>query len=270
MDFFSRKKLNNGMEIPVMGFGTWNLSRGSQAENAVKIALETGYRLIDTAAIYGNEESAGKAIRESTISREKIFVTTKLWNSDHANPQKAFDKSLGRLGLEYVDLYLMHWPVKKRLASWKAMEKILDGGKCKAIGVSNFTIRHLEELLAHASVVPVVNQVEFSPFLFQKELLDYCTKNKIQLEAYSPLTHGHKINDQKISAIAKKYNRSNAQIMLCWSLQHGVVPIPKATKKERIEENSNVFDFSISDVDMKALDGFSQNLRYCWDPTGFP
>ena len=188
-------KLNNGVEIPILGLGTWKTPEGTVAFHSVLWALQNGYRHIDTAAIYGNEESVGKAIKSSGIPREEIFVTTKIWNADHKDPKKALDTRLKKLGMSYVDLYLIHWPVPQREQTWRAFETFLKEGICRSIGVSNFTIAHLEKLLKSSNTIPSVNQVEFNPFLYQKELLDYCKHHKIQLEAYSPLSHGQRLND---------------------------------------------------------------------------
>ncbi len=271
MDLSTTVKLNNGVRIPALGLGTWQLGPRKEAVVAVEAALKAGYRHIDTAARYRNEQDVGKAIRSSGIPRKEIFVTTKLWNDDHDNPMGALEASLGNLKLEYVDLYLIHFPVPKvRLQTWKMMEEILASGKVKAIGVSNFTTRHLDELLEHAKVVPAVNQVEFHPFLCQKELLEYCKKKGIQLEAYSPLTHGHKLGDPRIVSVAKKHNKSSAQVLIRWGLQHGLVVIPKSKTAERIQENAHVFDFELSPADMNALNACNENLRFCWDPTNEP
>jgi diketogulonate reductase-like aldo/keto reductase len=269
----ARVKLNNGIQMPVFGLGTYQARVGKKTKEAVLYALEIGYRLIDTAAMYENEETVGEAIRESGIPREEIFVTTKLWNADHGYDRalEAFKKSLKRLGLSYIDLYLIHFPVEGlRKESWKALERIMQEGKCKAIGVSNFMIRHLKELMDNSLTVPAINQVEFSPYLYLKDLLDFCNSHKIQLEAYSPLTKGHKLDDQKLLDIAAKYSRSPAQILIRWALQKGVVVIPKSSTKERILENATVFDFEISPEDMKLLDSFDENLRTSWDPSTVP
>ncbi len=263
-------KLNNGTKIPILGLGVWQTPNGKVCEEAVLAALSAGYRHIDTAAIYENEESVGNAIRKSNITRKEIFATTKLWNDDHDNAENALNKSLKKLRLDYIDLYLMHYPVTERNSSWKILEKIYKSGKAKAIGVSNFTIRHLKELVESSDVIPAINQVEFHPYLYQKELLDFCNGKGIKLEAYSPLTHGEKLNDTKLVEIAKKYNKSTAQVLIKWGLQHGLIVIPKSSKKERIIENSSVFDFEISGEDMEKLDGFNENLRTCWDPTDAP
>lgn len=241
--------------------------------DAIIHALDVGYRLIDTAAFYGNEEEIGKAIKESKIPREEIFVTTKLWNSDqgYISAIKAFNESLDKLGLSYVDLYLIHWPVEDlRLESWNALESLYEKDKCKAIGVSNYQIRHLQELLENATVIPAVNQVEFHPFLYQKGLLDFCQVNNIQLEAYSPLTKGRKLNDPKLQEMAAKYSKTPAQILIRWCLQKKVVTIPKSSTLTHITENANVFDFAISQKDMDLLDSFNEDLRTSWNPSTIP
>ncbi len=268
----TKVKLNHGVEMPVFGLGTYQ-SSSKEVKQAVLYALEIGYRLIDTASMYGNEKEVGEAVRGCGIPREEIFVTTKLWNSDNGYERalEAFDISLKSLGLEYIDLYLIHWPVEGlRNASWKALEKLLEDGKCRAIGVSNYMIRHLKELLKNSAAVPAVNQVEFSPYLYLKDLLDFCNSHKIKLESYSPLTKGHKLNDPEFKLLASRYSKTSAQILIRWALQKGVVVIPKSSKKERIKENAEVFDFSITPEDMKLLDSLNQNLHTSWDPTDAP
>jgi len=266
----SRLKLNNGKNIPMLGYGTWQIPDGQKVEECVFTALMDGYRLIDTAKIYENEIGVGKAIKkaiESGIPREEIYVTTKLWNGDHDNVEEAFNESLKKLGLDYIDLYLIHWPViGKRIATWKIFEKLLETGKVKSIGVSNFTIPQLQELMNNSKIVPATNQVEFSPWLYQKELLDFCNKNNIVLEAYSPLTRGRMLADKNLGEIAKKYNKSPAQIIIRWCLQHNIVLLPKSTDPIKIKENSQVFDFEINDSDMKILDSMNQDMRFCWNP----
>ncbi len=268
--------------MPVIGFGVYRTKEGEEVINAVKWALEAGYRLIDTAMIYKNEEGVGKAIRdymqESGVPREEIFLTTKLWNTDQGydNTLKAIDASLSRLGLDYIDLYLIHWPtasgekvfedINKREETWKAMEEIYHSGKAKAIGVSNYTVKHLEEMKEYATILPMVNQVEFHPFLYQEELLNYCKGNNILLEAYRPLTNGQNLTNETIEKIAKKYGKTPAQILVRWSIQHGAVPLPKSVHIERIQENINVFDFEISESDMGSIDDLNQNLHLSWDP----
>ena len=266
----STVKLNNDLEMPRMGLGVYLMDPGEETRQAVMTALEEGYRLIDTAAMYGNERDVGRAVKESPVSREEIFVTTKLWNSDHGYDRtlRAFDKSLQLLDMEYIDLYLIHWPVEGlRKETWRAMEKLYNDGKCRAIGVSNYTISHLTELLDCADVPPTVNQVEFSPFLYQKDLLEFCQSKDIRLEAYSPLTRTKKFNNPVIKQMAEKYQKSPAQIMIRWALQHEVIVIPKSSHRERIRENARVFDFSISEEDMKTLNGLNQNYHVSWDPT---
>ncbi len=272
VDKASSVKLNNGTEIPRLGLGVYQSPPGKITSDAVKYAFEHGYRLVDTARIYGNEQDVGLAIRESGVRREDIFVTTKLWNSDHGydSTLRAFEESLRRLGLKYVDLYLIHWPETLRGESWRAMIRLLKDGKCRAIGVSNYTIKHLEELLASSDVVPAVNQVEFHPFLYQRELLDYCQRHGIQLEAYSPLTRGQRLDDPTIVDLAKKHGRTPAQDLIRWALQHSLVAIPKSVRKERIFENRRVFDFALSPDDMSALDSLNEDFRTCWDPTDQP
>lgn len=263
-------ELNTGAKIPLIGFGTWQM-RGGQARRAVEAALQTGYRLIDTARIYMNERNVGAAIRASGIRRDDIFVTTKLWNSSHGRrrARAAFHKSLRRLGLDYVDLYLVHWPVSgKREETWRVLEEVHRSGQARAIGVSNYTVRHLKELLANTGTVPAVNQVEFHPFLYREqiELLDFCKRHKIIVEAYSPLAHGHRMDDPVLERIAGSHHKSVPQIMLRWALQHGTVPIPKSTHPERIRENFEIFDFELSDKEMSSVNGLSDGLRTCWNP----
>jgi len=269
----TRIKLNNGLEMPLFGLGTYEADIGKNARNAVLYALEIGYRLFDTARIYGNEREIGEALRESEVPRDEVFITTKLWNSDHGyeNAIEACERSLRRLGLSYVDLYLIHWPEEGlRNESWRALETLLEKGKCLAIGVSNYMIWHLEELLANSSTVPAVNQVEFSPFLYQKELLEFCHSHSIWLEGYSPLTNGAKLGDRRLIEVAKKYSKTPAQILIRWGLQRGVITIPKSSNRNRIRENAEVFDFVISEKDMTALDAFNVNLRTSWDPSKAP
>lgn len=259
--------------MPIFGLGIYQFRKDKKIRDAVLYALEIGYRLIDTAKIYGNEEDIGEALKESSIPREEIFVTTKLWNSDHGYDAAvaACDKSLKRLGLSYIDLYLIHWPVQGlRNETWKALETLLREGKCCAVGVSNYTIWHLEDLLKHSSTIPAVNQVEFSPYLYQEDLLEFCRLHDIQLEAYSPLTRGVKLHDPNLVAVAAKYSKSPSQILIRWALQRGTIVIPKSSKKERIHENANVFDFVISQKDMRVLDSFHENLRTNWDPSKIP
>jgi diketogulonate reductase-like aldo/keto reductase len=262
MEHFDRESvitLNNGIRMPRIGLGVWQAADGEEVRRAILWALEDGYRLIDTAKIYGNEKGVGAAIAAAPCAREEIFLTTKLWNENQGYEPalRAIDASLSRLGASYVDLYLVHWPSRDRTtreATWKAMEDILASGKAKAIGVSNYPVELLEETREYAAIMPAVDQVEFHPFLFQKELLAYCTEHGIALEAYSPLARGRKLDDARISAIAASYGKSNAQVLIRWSLQHGCITIPKSVRKERIAENIAVFDFELSGEDMDALD----------------
>lgn len=269
-DIAYRMKLNNGFEIPQFGLGVYLTKSGQECINAVTWALEAGYRHIDTARIYGNEKEVGEAVRSSGIKREDIFITTKLWNDDHGydNALKAFDKSLKTLNTDYIDLYLIHWPVKdKRKESWKALEKIYESGYCKSIGVSNYMIIHLEELFSNANIIPVINQVEFSPYNYQKDLLDFCNKNKIILEAYSPLTRMKKLDDVNVLKIAKKHNKTVPQVLIRWAIEKEIVIIPKSARKERIIENANVFDFELDKSDMEVLNNLDEGFRVSWDPT---
>ena len=266
-------KLNNGVEMPLFGLGVWQIPMGPATHRAVTTALQTGYRLIDTAKFYGNEADVGVAVRESGVPRDEVFLTTKLWNNDHGFDAalKAFEASRKRLGFPTVDLYLIHWPVpEERKETWRAMERILKEGSVRAIGVSNYTIPHLEELLASSGVVPAVNQVELSPFLAQKPLIEFCRRHGIAVEAYSPLTKGHRLGDKRLKAVAQKYGKSVPQVLIRWGLQQGIVEIPKSAKPDHIRENAAVFDFEIRPEDMRALDSLSEDLHVAWDPTGEP
>jgi len=265
-------KLNNGLEIPPIGFGTWQILLNRKTKASVLHALAAGYRLIDTAKVYGNEKGVGRAMRESGIAREAIFVTTKLWNGEqgYESAIDAFDVSLTRLGLDYIDLYLIHWPVTgKRTESWRALEDIYNVGRAKAIGVSNYTVRHLQEVLDRGSIVPAVNQIEFHPYLYKEQVptLDFCKKHKIIVEAYSPLAHAAKMDEPVILDIAKETGKTYAQVMLRWALQHGTVPLPKSSNPRRIKENIEIFDFELSERQMKKINGLSNGMRTCWDPS---
>lgn len=260
----SRTKLNNGIEIPCLGLGVYQSSPGKTTERAASYALKIGYRHVDTASLYGNESDVGKALLQSGLQREEVFITTKVWNSEQGydTTLQACKRSLVRLGLSYVDLYLIHWPVQGMgEETWKAMIRILEEGKARAIGVSNYTIVDLKEILYNSDVVPVVNQVEFHPFLYQKELLRFCQNNKIQLEAYSPLTRGKRLNHPMIVKIAKKYSKTPAQVLIRWSLQHDTVVIPKSIHEDRISANCQVFDFRLQSDDMNVLDSLNENLQ---------
>ncbi len=261
----SRTKLNNGIEIPRLGLGVYQSPPGEITLRAVRYALKIGYRHIDTAELYGNESDVDRAVQESGIRRDDVFITTKVWNSHQGYDSTLYacEGSLRRLGLSYVDLYLIHWPVQGLGdETWKAMIKLLHQGKARAIGVSNYSIRELvNELLDKSDIVPAVNQVEFHPFLYQQELLRFCKNNNIQLEAYSPLTRAKRLNQSNIIEMAKKYGKAPSQILIRWSLQHDVVVIPRSIHESRIKENSQVFDFHVEPEDMKLLDSLNENLR---------
>jgi methylglyoxal/glyoxal reductase len=269
MDLSSTVTLNNGVKMPWLGLGVWQSTPGRETEQAVRWALEIGYRHIDTATVYENEADVGKAVGSSGIPRESLFITTKVWNTDqgYASTMKAFDASRRKLGVDVVDLYLVHWPIKGRFAeTWKALEKLYADGKTRAIGVSNFLIHHLEELLAGCSVTPAVNQVEFHPLLVQKDLLDYDEANGIRHEAWAPLTRGRMFANPALQAMARKYQRTPAQIILRWDIQLGVVTIPKSVHRERIVENSRIFDFELSKDDVLKLASLESGERIGWHP----
>jgi methylglyoxal/glyoxal reductase len=268
--------LHNGVKMPWFGIGVFKVEEGPELVNAVKTAIKHGYRSVDTAAIYGNEEGVGQGIREGIkeagISREDLFVTSKVWNTDlgYDSTIEAYETSLNKLGLEYLDLYLIHWPVEgKYKDAWRALETLYKEGRVKAIGVSNFQIHHLEDLMKDAEIKPMVNQVEYHPRLTQKELQSFCQEHGIQLEAWSPLMQGQLLDNQVLQEIANKYNKSVAQVILRWDLQNGVVTIPKSTKEHRIVENASVFDFELTEEDMKRIDGLNQNHRVGPDPDNF-
>ncbi|MGG2063628.1 aldo/keto reductase [Bacillus sp. S14(2024)] len=268
--------LHNGVKMPWFGIGVFKVEEGPELVNAVKTAITHGYRSIDTAAIYGNEEGVGQGIREgiqqADISREDIFVTSKVWNADlgYESTIAAYETSLDKLGLEYLDLYLIHWPVEgKYKEAWRALETLYKEGRVKAIGVSNFQIHHLEDLMKDAEIKPMVNQVEYHPRLTQKELQAFCQEHNIQLEAWSPLMQGQLLNHEVLQEIANNYNKSVAQVILRWDLQNGVITIPKSTKEHRIVENADVFDFELKEEDMKRIDDLNEDHRVGPDPDNF-
>jgi diketogulonate reductase-like aldo/keto reductase len=261
--------LNTGERIPQVGLGVWQTPRGQVTRTAVSFALKHGYRHVDTARIYGNETDVGVGVRESGLPRADVFVTTKLWNEDQGYDRalKAFEASLARLGMEYVDLYLIHWPVAGlRLDSWRALERIFSEKRARAIGVSNFLLSHLRELIDASEVVPAVNQIELSPFLQRRETVAFCQKNGIVVEAYSPLTHGARLDHPVLLELARRVHRSPAQVLLRWGIQKQVVVLPKSTRPERIAENADIFDFALDDQAMSELDGLEEGLATGWDP----
>lgn len=269
MNITTKVTLNNGVKIPVLGLGTYKMHPGEETYNACIWAIEIGYRHIDTATMYKNEEDVGRAIRDSGIERQEIFVTTKIWNDDQGydNTLRAVEQSLKLLNTDYIDLELIHWPVPKlRKETWKALEKMYDEGICSAIGVSNYTISHLQELFNYANIQPVVNQVEFSPFIYQKELLEFCEENNIKIQAYSPLARGRKFDHPLLLELSNKYKKTPAQIMIRWALQVGTIVIPKSSNKNRIKENADVFDFEIDKEDFHKLCSLNEGFRVSWNP----
>lgn len=265
--------LNDGNRMPQIGLGVWQANDGDETYNAVLAAIKAGYRLIDTAMVYQNEAAVGRAIKDSGIAREEIFVTTKLWNSDQGRERvrPAIEKSLARLGLAYVDLYLIHWPTPARdlyVETWQEFEKLKSDGLTKSIGVSNFRIEDLERLKAESGTIPAVNQIELHPRLGQRELRDYCQKEGIAIESWSPIggSKGNLLSDETLAAIASRYSKSPAQIVIRWHLQHGLIVIPKSVHEHRINENFQVFDFELSSEDMSAIDGLDNNSRSGPDP----
>jgi methylglyoxal/glyoxal reductase len=261
--------------MPVLGFGVYRIPDGDIAFSVVKEAIKTGFRHFDTASLYNNESSVGKAVNESDIPRNQLFVTTKLWNDDQGYEQtiKAFNRSLKRLGLKYIDLYLIHWPVTgKRKESWRALETLYAEGKCRAIGVSNFMQNHLTELLDYCKVVPTVNQIELHPFNYKSRLnlVTFCKQTGIQAEAYSPLVKGNRLTHPLLVEIAHNYKKSTAQLLIRWMLQAGIVAIPKTKTFTRIKENADVFDFEISGADWQRVFDLNDNYLCSWDPTKIP
>ncbi len=264
MDLSSSVRLNNGVQMPWLGLGVFQSVPGKETEQAVRWALELGYRHVDTAAFYDNEQDVGRALKDSGLGRGSVFVTTKVWNADqgYESTLQAFDRSRKKLGLEVVDLYLIHWPVKGQIReTWRALEKLYSQGKARAIGVSNFLVHHLEELAQASTVKPAVNQVEFHPFLVQKELLAYEASQGIRPEAWAPLTRTRGFGNPVIAGLAAKYSRTPAQIILRWDHQLGVVTIPKSVHRERIEENSRIFDFALEQADVEKLTALDQGAR---------
>ncbi len=265
--------LNNGVHMPWLGFGVFQIPQDAEAAAAVRAAIALGYRSIDTAALYHNERGVGLAIRECGVPRGEIFVTTKVWNDDMRadRVEAAFEESMRKLGLDYLDLYLLHWPVKGKLVpSWRVLEKLHRAGRIRAIGVSNYMIPHLDELLAAAEIVPAVNQIELHPYLQSKPLVAHCRKNGIVLEAWSPLMQaGEILRDRTLAGIAKKHGKTVAQVILRWDVQSGVVAIPKSIQPQRIAENSGIFDFALTETEMTAIAALDRNERNGPDPLNF-
>ena len=265
--------MNDGYKIPVVGLGTWKSEPGDSTYNAVLDSINAGYRHIDTARAYDNESDVGRAVNDAEVPREDLFITTKLWNKDqgYETALEACEKSLARLDCNYMDLYLIHWPLKdKRNDSWKAFIELQDQGLCKSIGVSNFTIDNLKELESKYGVLPAINQVEFHPYHYQKDLLDYCNSKNIIIEAYSPLVHAKRMDEVRLVTISEELNRTPAQVLIRWAMQRGMVVLPKSVNKDRIIENFSVFDFEISDSIMKRLDDLDERYVTCWDPHNPP
>lgn len=257
-------ELNTGHKIPSVGFGTWKIPNNDDGVHAITLALEAGYRHLDTASIYRNEQAVGKAIKQSGLRRNDLFVTTKLFPTQFFRPRQAIEQSLADLELDYVDLYLVHWPpqIGVGLKVWRAMESFSSQGLARSIGVSNYNQDKLRRLLAKAKIKPAVNQVEMHPFMYQHNLLDYCAAQQIVVEAYSPLTRGARLHNDTLVRLAYKHKKSTAQVLLRWCLQHGTVPLPKATKPENIHQNLAVFDFRLDESDMQALDELNESKSY--------
>ncbi len=268
----SRRKLHNGIEIPYVGLGVFLMKNPEETENAIRAAIDTGYRSIDTAAVYENEESVGKAIKETTVSRDELFVTSKVWNSDQGydSTLKAFEESLKRLDMDYLDLYLIHWPVQgKYKDTWRALERLYSEGVVKSIGVSNFHQHHLEDLLSSSNEVPVLNQIELHPRLNQHELRAYCASQQIAVEAWSPIARGKLLDDPTLMEIGNKHGKTSAQVILRWHLQNDVIIIPKSVNPERIKENGDLFQFTLTDREMEQIDALNKNERFFADPDNF-
>lgn len=272
----STTTLRNDVKMPWLGLGVFQVEEGATLIEAIKSAIRFGYRSIDTAAVYGNEQGVGQAIREAIaetgIDRSELFVTSKVWNADlgYEETLAAFDVTMAKLGLEYLDLYLIHWPKEgKYKEAWRALETLYKQGRVRAIGVSNFHVHHLEDLMAGAEIVPMIDQVEYHPHLAQLALREFCAANGIQMEAWSPLKQGQLLNEPTIAKLADKYGKSVSQIIIRWDLQNGVVTIPKSVKPHRIAENGSVFDFALSDEDMALLNSLNRDERVGPDPDNF-
>lgn len=267
----SRIDLRHGGPMPLFGLGTYRTPRGGATRDAVLAAIDAGYRSIDTAAQYGNEAEVGAAVRQSGVAREDVFVTTKLHQGEHGDARalRAFEGSLERLALDYVDLFLVHWPGGgERAATWRALEHILHDGRVRAIGVSNYMVRHLDEMLGYSSVLPAVNQIEIHPFNYESrtDVVEFCRAHTIAVEGYSPLAKAHRLDDPTVVALAARIDRTPAQVMIRWSLQHSIITIPKSADDARIRENAGVFDFALTDSDMRRLDDLDEDFITSWDP----
>lgn len=262
--------LNNGIDIPALGFGVWQMEDLKECENAVIKAIQTGYRMIDTAAIYQNETAVGTAVKNSGVDRDELFITSKVWVQDHGyeKAKSAFQRTLNRLQMDYLDMYLIHWPYGDFLGTWKALEELYKEGKIKAIGVCNFTVEKLEELKANSTVSPVINQIELHPVFQQKELQVYDRENNIITQPWSPLGNGNAnlLSNEELKTIAEKYNKTVAQVILRWHLQEGFVVIPKSVTPSRIEENFNVFDFELTADEMNVVRSLDTGKRLFFDP----
>lgn len=252
--------LINGVKIPSIGFGTYKSGDDEETAKIIKNALNLGYKMIDTASFYNNEVGIGNGIKESGIDRKDIFIVTKLWNDDHGydNTIEAFNKSLNNLQVDYIDLYLIHWPNKLNAETWRAFEHLYETGKVKAIGVCNFKVEHLEELKKTAKIMPMVNQVEIHPFSTKNNIINYCKDNNIKVVAWSPISRGRVLSNELMIDLSQKYKKSIVQIVLRWHMQKGVIPIPKSSNENRIKENMDIFDFEISSEDMKAIDSLDE------------
>lgn len=272
MSLTSTIELHNGVKMPRVGLGVYKVEEGKEVKDTVLSALDIGYRSIDTASFYNNEEGVGQALKETDVAREDIFVTTKVWNTEQGYEEtfQAFEASLNKLGLEYVDLYLVHWPVPGKFKdTWKALEEIYKDGRAKAIGVSNFLPHHLEELMKDAKIKPMVNQVELHPQLSQQEVRDYCKEHGIRVEAWSPIARGKYFDDPVLTDLSEKYGKTPAQIILRWDYQHNIITIPKSTKFHRQKENADIFDFELTKDEKDRIDRLNKDERIGPHPDEF-
>ena len=272
MNLQSTKTLANGVEMPILGLGVYKMTNHEETIQAITKALQVGYRAIDTAALYHNETEVGEAIRYSGVDRQDIFVTTKVWNSDQGydNTLRAFESSLEKLGMDYVDLYLTHWPVEDKFTeTYRAIERLYDEKLIRVPGVSNHHQHHLEKLLLKANIAPAINQIELHPYLSQESLRAYCAEHQIAVTAWSPLGRGGVLENQVVQGIGAQYGKTAAQVVLRWHLQHGIITIPKSVTPHRIEENAQIFDFELTAEHMQALDALNQNKRFGQDPDHF-